>query len=87
MARPRIRLCRPAGALALKISGAFAVKELGFESKVTAAPKPILQNNTYVAFGKSSNSETLVAKFNKALSELKKSGKYDEIYDDFVNKN
>ena len=62
-----------------KYLGLHTARELGILSVLVPLEKPVNQSELYTGFAKSAENAALVQAFDKALGQLKTSGKYERI--------
>lgn len=65
--------------LAIKESAEAAIASASLADKVEAVDPPLSSSPSYLAFAKSANKTDLIAKFNVAISGMRKDGSFDKI--------
>ena len=72
----KLALGRLDAVLAISESGTALIKQL---PQIQADSTPLAKNTTYLAFAKSAHQQTLLLRFDQALSAMKSSGEYERI--------
>lgn len=71
--------------IATHISALHALRELppGSSNRISMLEPPMAINDTHLGFGKTANEKALLEKFNATLRQMKESGEYEELLEEY----
>lgn len=75
----KLALRRVDAAVILALAGDMIVARFGLGGKIAPSPNPIAVNETFLAFNKTAQNETLLGRFNEVLASMKEDGTYAAI--------
>ena len=70
--------------VAIEVSGRAALKKLGLQKRIVPLNHPIAVNDTYLAFSQSWNERALLARFNKALTGMRRDGSFARLVQSII---